>query len=346
MSKKVNRDREKILSKADIKANNILKAVEAYEAEDSDLSMRRAAALFHCSSASISNHINARKDVQYMPDLAVEYQKLTPIEETALKDHIHDCFQSGLSLTPKLLREYANELCRTKGDDKEVGKNWHLGFYERHTSVKSKYARSMTKERVSNEDADNYIAWFRLYESIVAKWNILSADTHNMDESGCAIGISHKSRVIVPAKEKEAIKSMDGKREWATSIDTISGIGTASKGFFITKGKSVLRDLMSFIVESGCTIAVTDNGWSNDMMAMSYIKHFNKHTEPIGDYRLLILDGHGSHAIFQFRKYAHDNRIILLYLPAHTTHKLQPLDIGIFRPQANFYSQEIDQYSQ
>jgi intergrase/recombinase len=240
MGKKVNRDREKILSKADIKANNILKAVEAHEAEDSDLLMRRAAALFHCSPASISNHINARKDVQYLPDLAVEYQKLTPIEEAVLKDHIHDCFQSGLSLSPKLLREYVNELCRAKGDFEEVGKNWHLGFYERHTSVESIYARSMAKERVANEDVDNYIAWFRLYESTVAKWNILSADTHNMDESGCAIGVSHKSRVIIPAKEKEAIKSMDGKREWATNIDTISSIGIVSKGFFVTKGKNVL----------------------------------------------------------------------------------------------------------
>jgi hypothetical protein len=73
MGKKVNRDREKILSKADIKANNILKAVKAYEAEDSNLIMRRAAALFHYSPALISNHINARKDVQYLPDLAVKY---------------------------------------------------------------------------------------------------------------------------------------------------------------------------------------------------------------------------------------------------------------------------------
>jgi hypothetical protein len=178
--------------------------------------------------------------VQYLPDLAVEHQKLTPIEEAALKDHIHDCFQLGLSLSPKLLREYANELCKAKGDFEEVGKNWHLGFYERHTSVESTYARSMAKERVANEDADNYIAWFRHNESTVAKWNILPADTHNMDESGSAIGVSHKSRVIIPAKEKEAIKSMDGKREWATNSDTISGVGTASKGFFVTKGKNVL----------------------------------------------------------------------------------------------------------
>jgi hypothetical protein len=86
-----------------------------------------------------------------------------------------------------------------------------------------------------------------------------------MDESESTIGISHKSRVIIPAKKKKAIKSMNGKREWATNINTISGVRTASKGFFVTKSKNVLRDLMSYIIESGCTIAVTDNGWSNDM---------------------------------------------------------------------------------
>jgi hypothetical protein len=282
----------------------------------------------------------------YLPDLGVEFQKLISVEEAALKDHIHECAESGLPIIPRLFRDLANELCRAKGDYKPVGKNWHLGFYDRHTSVESKYAISMEKARLANEDADIFITWFRLYETTVAKWNILHADTHNMDESGCGIGISHKSRVIVPAKEKEVRKIMDGKREWATNCDTINGVGKASiKGFYITKGKRVFRDYIELIVESGCTLAVTDNGWSNDSMAMNYIKHFNDLTEPIGDYRLLILDGHGSHATFQFKKFCHDNRIILLYLPAHTTHKLQPLDIGIFGPQAEFYSQEVDQYS-
>jgi hypothetical protein len=40
MVKKRNQDREKVLLKADIKAENIIKAVEAYKAEDSELLMR------------------------------------------------------------------------------------------------------------------------------------------------------------------------------------------------------------------------------------------------------------------------------------------------------------------
>ncbi len=73
MGKKLNRDREKILSKTNIKTNNIFKTVKTYKAKDSDLSIRRAATLFHYSPASISNHINARKDVQYLPDLTIKY---------------------------------------------------------------------------------------------------------------------------------------------------------------------------------------------------------------------------------------------------------------------------------
>jgi hypothetical protein len=166
-----------------------------------------------------------------------------------------------------------------------------------------------------------------------------------MDESECTIRIFYKSRVIIPVKEKEAIKFINGKREWATNINIISGVETVSKGFFVIKGKNIFRDLMNYIIESDYTIAVTDNRWFNDIIAMNYIKYFNKYTESIGDYRLLILDGYSSHATFQFRQYVYDNKIILLYLPAYTIHKLQLLDIGIFGSQANFYSQEVDRYS-
>src|SRR6266536_1392094 len=114
-----------------------------------------------------------------------------------------------------------------------------------------------------------------------------------MDELGCSIRVSHKSRVVIPAEEKQVIKTIDGKREWATNINTISSVGTACKGFFVIKGIYVLRDLMKYIIKSGCICAVTPNEWSNHDMTMTYIKHFNKHTELIGEYRLLILDKHG-----------------------------------------------------
>ena len=47
---------------------------------------------------------------------------------------------------------------------------------------------------------------------------------------------------------------------------------------------------------------------------------------------LLIYDGHGSHTILDWITLACANNIILYYLPPHTTHRLQPLDVGCFGP--------------
>ena len=46
--------------------------------------------------------------------------------------------------------------------------------------------------------------------------------------------------------------------------------------------------------------------------------------------RLLIVDGHGSHTSDLFMATCYLNNVYLLFLPAHTSHMLQPLDLGSF----------------
>lgn len=59
------------------------------------------------------------------------------------------------------------------------------------------------------------------------------------------------------------------------------------------------------------------------------------------DYRLLILDGHNSHCTFRFAHFGEQNRIIILCLPSHTTHALQPCDVGVFGPLATLWSKQV-----
>ena len=54
-------------------------------------------------------------------------------------------------------------------------------------------------------------------------------------------------------------------------------------------------------------------------------------------YRLLILDGYDSHVTWQFVMACHEQRILPLCSPPHTTHLLQPLDIAIFGPLQKAY---------
>lgn len=61
-------------------------------------------------------------------------------------------------------------------------------------------------------------------------------------------------------------------------------------------------------------------------------------------YRLLVLDGHGSHLSRSFIEYCDSNRILLAIYPPHSTHTLQPLDVCLFSPLATAYSNELQSF--
>ena len=58
--------------------------------------------------------------------------------------------------------------------------------------------------------------------------------------------------------------------------------------------------------------------------------------------RLLLIDGHSSHVNMDFIDWADRHRIIVMILPPHTTHRLQPLDVGMFQALSTAYSKELD----
>jgi hypothetical protein len=56
---------------------------------------------------------------------------------------------------------------------------------------------------------------------------------------------------------------------------------------------------------------------------------------------MLLFDGHASHISIQAIKFALEKKIILLCLPPHTTHLLQPLDVRLFGPLSTYYKNGI-----
>ncbi len=65
----------------------------------------------------------------------------------------------------------------------------------------------------------------------------------------------------------------------------------------------------------------------------------NKTGAPI----LLIYDGHGSHTTLEWIEHAREHNVHLFCLPPHTTHRLQPLDVGIFGPLQNAWFNQCDE---
>jgi hypothetical protein len=63
------------------------------------------------------------------------------------------------------------------------------------------------------------------------------------------------------------------------------------------------------------------------------------------EYHLLILNGHNSHCTYPFIKIYAEHCIIIICLPSHTTHTLQPCNIGVFSPLARAWKSQVTQAS-
>jgi hypothetical protein len=77
---------------------------------------------------------------------------------------------------------------------------------------------------------------------------------------------------------------------------------------------------------------------------MNFIRHFEKHTvkRKTSTYRLLVLDGHESHHSAEFETFCKAHNIITLYMPPHSSHLLQPLNVALFGPLKRSYSRMVE----
>jgi hypothetical protein len=89
---------------------------------------------------------------------------------------------------------------------------------------------------------------------------------------------------------------------------------------------------------------VSNNGWTTNEIGLRWLqKIFIPYTNSRvrGRFRLLILDGHGSHLTPQFDRICAENDIIPLCMPSHSSHLLQPLDVGCFAVLKRAYSRFV-----
>ena len=61
---------------------------------------------------------------------------------------------------------------------------------------------------------------------------------------------------------------------------------------------------------------------------------------------LLALDGYSTHYQPELIKYAIKNKVILFYLPPHTTHESQPLDASVFKPLKQNWNAACNRFMQ
>ncbi|EAQ88886.1 hypothetical protein CHGG_05505 [Chaetomium globosum CBS 148.51] len=251
--------------------------------------------------------------------------------------------------SPPTLRgveDMANHLLRER-DAPPVGKLWAHNFVKRQPQLRTCRTRRYDYQRAKSEDPKIIGQWFTLVQNTRAKYGIVDDDVYNFDETGFMMGIIFAGMVVTTSDGRSKAKlAQPGNREWATVIQGVNALGWAIPPFIILAAQYHLANwYRECNLPLDWRMATTDNGWTTNAVGLDWIKHFDYHTAPRtkGIYRLLILDGHESHHSPEFELYCRDNKIITLCMPAHSSHKCQPLDVGCFGPLKQAYGRLIEE---
>jgi hypothetical protein len=176
-----------------------------------------------------------------------------------------------------------------------------------------------------------------------------------MDEKGFLLSITGRSKRVFSRplfKSRQVRQSLqNSSREWISILACICADGSYVDPALIYQSNA--ETLQSSWVEEidsnshRVFVSSSTSGWSNNQISVGWLKQvFDRYTKPESgrSYRLLIVDGHGSHLTMDFIDYCDRNRILLAIFPPHSTHTLQPLNVCVFKSLSAAYSNKLTEH--
>ncbi len=276
-------------------------------------------------------------------------QKLSVEQELAVCHYLNRLDQIGAAARRPMLTHCANAILRRSHDNTTtsaptVGPNWPRRFLTRHPEYQVRKQKPLVLERKNAHDPGTIQCWFEGYLRLVTEKGITPADTYNVNETGFRMGVRQNQWIITRDHSRQAYLASSNNREMMTCVETISGDGLVLPPMFIFAAAQHMEHWFTAEIDDNVLFAVSETGYINDKITLQWLKHFEQHTRQRqnGAWRLLVLDGYGSHCTVDFVTFCDRHKIVPLCFPPHATHLMQPLDVVVFAPYKHYHSEAVD----
>ena len=265
-------------------------------------------------------------------------------EEAIFVEHLKSMASLGYGYTGPEVKAKASDYAvflgkRQKGQP--LSEKWYSGLKSRWPEIRTVTPRALAKERAQASSEQVVSDYFDNLHTVMTANDLIDKPEciYNFDEKG--VLTEHRPpKVIAGAGPVPAVTS--NRSAITTILSCGNALGTQIPPYFIFKGQRMSPELLSDS-SHGASGTVTETGWSNSEVFLKYLnEHFLKYIQrPSADQPvLLIFDGHRSHVNIPVINWAKENNVVLFVLPAHTSHILQPLDVGCFGPLQRVYNSE------
>lgn len=257
--------------------------------------------------------------------------------EKNLVDHIRQLQAAGFAPTQKNVRIIAFNLAEALGikhkfnKDKEIaGIDWLRSFMKRNSQLSVRKAISTTRSNGMNrKEVNNY---FEILKKILIENDLIGrlGNIYNMDEIGFSLNNEPGKIIAMKGSREVHVRKSTECGENVTIVSCCNAEGTFLPPYVIFKG---VYKRKKWVEEMPRGSVVAMNRKSGYIDADIFLDWFQNHFIPRKNAGkcLLILDGHASHMNNpHMLDVAIKNDVILLCLPNHTTHYLQPLNKSFF----------------
>lgn len=270
--------------------------------------------------------------------------------EAKLQKYLITASRMNYGLTLRDARELAYELARANEmnypanweRDGMAGKEWMYLFMRRHPlSLRKPEGCSVARNMAFNKE--NVNQFFSNLKGVYEKYPTMKDGTriYNLDETGVTnVGIP--SRVIAAKGQHQVCQTQSAERGTLVTVCAIvSAAGVAlPPAMIFPRANFVPR--MTIGAPPGTLGLAAKSPWMTGELFELVLDHFITHSgSTVDNPTLLLMDNHRSHLAPGVLSKAKEHGVVLLTLPPHCTHKMQPLDVGVFGPFMTYYNQAI-----
>jgi len=271
-------------------------------------------------------------------------------QENELVDYLLGMEGRLFGLTMKDLRSLAFQLAqrnslshRFNSDMTMAGKDWVKSFLARHPNLSTREPEPTSGARAMGFNKVSVYKFFDLLEKCIDKYNFTGDKIYNCDETGVTVNPKSNSKIIaLKGKRQVGLLTSADRGETVTGLVCMSAAGAFMPPMLIYPRKRKQKEFELGLPPGGLA-EVSDNGWITTELFLVWLKKFAQFSKASKDSPvLLILDGHSTHTkSLETIDFARDNGVVLLCLPPHTSHRLQPLDVTFFKPLSLYYGEEL-----
>lgn len=230
--------------------------------------------------------------------------------------------------------------------DNRPGRYWWHAFLNCHPQLTMQQPQALQAVRASACTPQVLDQWFSRYKQFLMTHNLQNKPQciWNCDESG--FPLCPKTGKVLALKGADTVYNVTGSnKRQITTLCCISAAGGVVSPMHIYPGERFGYNPLEGGVD-GAYFGKSPNGWMCQDLFNGWIsKHFSVQIAPARPVMLLV-DGHNSHIDLDTSKFCEANGIILYCLPPHTSHVLQPLDVGFFSALKRAWQQCVTQYQQ